>query len=702
MKIIPFKTEPNSDINQLEWIDYTKVYEYFKDKDSLSIFKRIMPMFFEKYPTPLDWLNDDKKENPEHQLGYGSNTTNPLIYILFWIYETNVLEIKEYEHIILNYLKGKIHSKYIENFALYKDLISKEDLDKVRDIIIGSRKIHITSVSLVCIYLKKNFNDITDKDLQRCYKHDLVHKFSMQKIRIELGLSNIVPKRKSRNLRWSTLYNDDKFGNIFKEYNKFLKASHTSSNKSTTSRYISCTGTALQYLLDFINESNYEDFTVFNSPSVYEDFIEFLEQFITPQSVKSYIPRVRHFIDTNTGKKYFPKENNFCNDYWSMYCRNIKKLYNMSEGHSFSDPRLAKEIVIALLNYEPKNDTEFLCKQFWFIIATTTARFKYILSLDAHDAIRPLPNSPKDAYGVYSKFADKAGNRYGQFPILDKLGTTAIKKLQDRVKKLDLKPIYDTDKKCSYIHLFQLTEKPWILNRNDINRFFCDNILSQIKGLEIFNSNDEEIRASAHSYRHFLATHITLVAKDVEVAQTALGHKDVTMTERYVTTRASKETILVKMVDSFQKKEITGKFYLRVVDALTSENTTNDELINIITTEMKLDEFFQKHGRQLEAGYCFSKEECSSWYACWDCSNFIMTKNEINEAIKILSIQILELKRMQQCKDFSYDAPSVIKKFNLISCIVKRLTELNLTEEDIRNMVDNCLNNRDIASGVIN
>ena len=123
---------------------------------------------------------------------------------------------------------------------------------------------------------------------------------------MKLGLSNIVPKRKSRDLRWSILYNDDKFGDVFKEYNKFLKAAHTSSNKSTTSRYISTTGTALQYLLDFINESNYEDFTVFNSPSVYEDFIEFLEQFMAPQSVRSYIPRVRHFIDTNIRKKYFP------------------------------------------------------------------------------------------------------------------------------------------------------------------------------------------------------------------------------------------------------------------------------------------------------------------------------------------------------------------------------------------------------------
>lgn len=701
MTIIPFKPKLKSDINQIEWIDYSKVHDYFlNDRDSLRLFNKIMPMFFEMYPTPFDWINDDKKENPKHSLGYGTNTTNPLIYILFWIYETNVLEIEGYEDIILNYLKSKTKSGYFKKFALYKGLISPKDIDKINNFI--TSRINITSIYLICIYLKKNFNDITDEELEKCYELNLTNKFCLQNIRMNLGISNVVPKRKSRYLTWDKLYNHNKFGSIFKQYNKFLKSAHNSSNKSTTDDYISTTGTSLKHLINFMDEYNYEDFTVFESPAIYEELIEFLEEITSPQSVTSYIPKIRTFIHQNVGDEYFPKKKVFCSRFWSMYTRNANNFKNMSEGLSFSDSRLATEIVRTVLNYEPKNEIEFLSKQFWLIISTTTVRFNYLLSLEAYSAIQPLPNSTKEAYGVYSKFADKAGNKYGQFPILDKLGTNAIRTLQNRVKKLELKPIYSHDKKCSYVHLFQLTQKPWVLNRNDIYIFFKDNILSQIKELEIFNASDDDIRASAHSFRHYLATNITIISKDIEVAQTALGHKYTAMTERYVSTKSSKEAILFKMVDKFQKKEITGKFYLRLVDILTSENTTNDELIKAITTEMKLDEFFQTYGRQLDAGYCFSKEECSNWYACWNCSNFIITKNEINEAIKILAIQILELKKMQQCKDFSYDAPSVTKKFNLISCIIKRLTELNLTEEDIRTMVDNCFNNKDITLGVIN
>lgn len=700
MAIIPFKPKSKSDLNQIEWIDYKKVYDYFNRKINIRIFDEIMPKFFEMYPTPLNWINDDKKENPTHNLGYKNNTTNPLIYILFWIYETNVLEIEEYRDIILNYLKSNLTSQYFQKFTLYKGLISKEDIDKINNVL--TSKISIRSIYLVCIYLKKNFNDITDEELEKCYKLDLTNKFCLQNIRMKLDISNIVPKRKSRTLTWDKLYSHKKFGSIFKKYNKFLKSAHNSSNKETTAIFISHTGTALKHLLNFMDESNYENFTVFESPSIFEELIEFLEEFASPQSITGYIPKIRTFIHHNVGDEYFPKKKVFCSQFWTSYSRHAKKLKNQSEGLSFSDSRLATEIVRLVLNHEPKNEIEFLSKQFWLIIATTTVRFSYLLSLDACDAIQPLPNSPKEVYGVYSRFADKAGNKYGQFPILDKLGTNAIRTLQDRVKKLGLNPIYNYDKKCSYVHLFQLTQRPWILNKNDIYKFFRENILSQIKELEIFNSTDEEIKASAHSFRHYLATNITIIAKDIEVAQTALGHKYSAMTERYVSTKSSKEAILFKMVDKFQKNEITGKFYLRLVDILTSEDTTNDELIKAITTEMKLDEFFQTYGRQLDAGYCFSREECSNWYACWNCSNFIITKNEINEAIKILTIQILELKRMQQCKDFSYDAPSVTKKFNLISCIIKRLTELNLTEEDIKKMVDNCFKNKDIALGVIN
>ena len=173
------------------------------------------------------------------------------------------------------------------------------------------------------------------------------------------------------------------------------------------------------------------------------------------------------------------------------------------------------------------------------------------------------------------------------------------------------------------------------------------------------------------------------------------------MTELYLRSKASRDTTLFKIVDKFKQNEITGKFYLKLVQLLTSNDTTSDELVQALTTEMKLDEFFQKYGRKIDFGYCFSKEGCSNWYACWSCSNFIITKNEINQAIKMIAIQILELKNLQQCTDFSFEAKSIKDKINLISLIVKRLIELRLTEEDIYKMVFNCFENKDLLLGVI-
>ena len=172
------------------------------------------------------------------------------------------------------------------------------------------------------------------------------------------------------------------------------------------------------------------------------------------------------------------------------------------------------------------------------------------------------------------------------------------------------------------------------------------------------------------------------------------------MINQYTRSPASKKTLLFRVVEKFENHEITGKFYLKLVHLLTSPDTPLDEMLYAFSTEMKLDEFFHKYGKRTESGYCFSKENCSKWYACWGCSNFIMTKNEISQAINILSNQILELKNLQQCVDFSFDAPSIDNKMNLISLIIKRLTELGLTEENISIMVSNCLENKDLMLGV--
>lgn len=115
---------------------------------------------------------------------------------------------------------------------------------------------------------------------------------------------------------------------------------------------------------------------------------------------------------------------------------------------------------------------------------------------------------------------------------------------------------------------------------------------------------------------------------------------------------------------------------------------------------MKVDAFFEKYGKKTHIGYCFNKENCSKWNACWGCNNFVMTKNEITEAIKILCNQMIALKSLTQCTDFSYEIPSVKNKLKLISLIIKRLTELGLSEENINTMTKNCFNNIDIMTGV--
>lgn len=672
--------------NQLQWIDESIVYDYYStDDSSLFYFKKVMEIFFKKYPTPLDWLNDSTKEKIKPG---NSNTTNELIYILFWISEIDTKDILGYEEIILNYLKSKMRSPYFLQMANYKGFLTDNDIAKILSI---NKSISIRAIALMCIYLKKSFYDITEDDLKIAYKYNILNEYSIGKVRMKLGISNVVKKVNRKSKNWDYLCSHEKFGGVFTEFKNIITV------RVEKNGYLVKTGKGLKYLLEFMDENKYEDFSVFDSPSMFEYFIEWLEDLTSPKTVRGYIPPIRYFFKINENREYFPPKLNFCTQYWSTYSRLAKKLCSNSDGLAFSDADLATKIVMLLLEYEPKDDIEFLCKQFWLLIVSCPARYKYVLSLEAFESLRPLPNITKESYGLYSRFHDKAGNKYGQSPILDKLGVNALKALQERAKRLNLKPIYNPENKSEYVHLFQLTDNPWILNRNHTDKFYNDNIMSKIKEN---SDNPEEIRATAHSFRHYIATHIAVVSKNIEACQTALLHKNITMTEQYLRSKASRDTTLFKIVDKFKQNEITGKFYLKLVQLLTSNDTTTDELIQALTTEMKLDEFFQKYGRKIDFGYCFSKEGCSNWYACWSCSNFIITKNEINEAIKILAIQILELKNLQQCIDFSFEAKSVKNKMDLISLIIKRLTELGLTEEDIDKMVHNCFENKDLLSGV--
>ena len=397
--------------------------------------------------------------------------------------------------------------------AIYKGFLTNETIEKILSI---NGSISIRSIALICIYFKKNFYDITEDDLKIAYKYKVLNEYSIGQVRMKLGISNIVKKVK-KDINWKDLCEHEKFGDIFSEYRKIL---NVLSNKSG---YISKSGTALKYLLKFMDENKYEDFTVFASPSMFEYLIEWLEEQTSPKTVRTYIPPIKYFFKLNKGREHFPDSLKFCNQYWSTYSRLAKNLCINSDGFAFSNADLATEIVMLLLEYEPKNDIEFLCKQFWLLIVSCPARVNYVFNLEAFESLQPLPNSTREAYGLYSRFHDKAGNKYGQSPILDKLGVNAVKALQERAEKLNLKPVYNPKNKSEYVHLFQLTDKPWILSRNHTDKFYNDNIMSKIKEN---SDNPEEIRATAHSFRHHIATHIAVVSKNIEACQTALLHKN--------------------------------------------------------------------------------------------------------------------------------------------------------------------------------
>ncbi len=673
---------------ELKWINEEPLYRYFANEKREYFkwgFRKVMSDFYNKYPTPKDWLESNKET-----INY--YCTSELVYILYWVKECNVWDIKEYRQTIFDYFISKGRNPYFKTFCIKLGLMTEEDFKEIQSL---TRAVKIQRVAMACILYRKNFKDITDDEIDEFIEFNKDKSFTpvgVSNLRMKLGVSNRKLLRRSSSPNWEYLFNHEKFGEVFSNYYESLKVSSSDS-------YIKNVTTPLKYLLNFIDDVGLEDFSTFDA-STFEELIEYIgiQRDVVPSTIASYIPKIKAFIEHYLKEEFFPKELSFCSTFWSSYSRMSKKISEESEGLSFSEASLAQEIVKLLISFEPTNDIEFLCKNYWLIISSCPARMNYILNLGVEDALKPMPNAP-NTFGIYSELADKAGNKYGQFPILDKIGVDAIREIQDYNSKLNLKPIYNPRNKNTYTHLFQLPHEPWILETNLVYGFFNKHVLSKIK--ESYY-DDIEIRASAHSFRHYLLTHIIFITGDVEVAKTAAGHRGQTqkMINQYTRSPASKKTLLFRVVEKFENHEITGKFYLKLVHLLTSPDTPLDEMLYAFSTEMKLDEFFHKYGKRTESGYCFSKENCSKWYACWGCSNFIMTKNEISQAINILSNQILELKNLQQCVDFSFDAPSIDNKMNLISLIIKRLTELGLTEENISIMVSNCLENKDLMLGV--
>lgn len=679
----------------LTWTSWDEFWTcYFDNKSHLEIkkfaHKRVVKDFHQRYPSPNDWLMTplEYKQTIKYQ-GYSD-----LYYIISWAWDNKLFKDTTFSNILLEYMIDSRHSssRIPIWFAQKLNLITAEEITIAREIS-GYASI-VKSISIHCILLMKRFKDFSDNDAFKypgLFKHAVYTAKSLQNIRIKLGYSQtivrVIQKRRSK---WEKLFSCPIYGSMYTRYFDYLVRS------DARKKYLSATVCALVKLDSFLKLNNLKDCSTFTVES-FTFFTEYLRQ-TSDVTATSTISKIKKFFEWGCGvEPFFPASANYPTRYWQSLFKKVKKERKNTDGRAFDEPSLAEKIVDIVETYTPHDEVEELCRLFWLVIASCPARFSYILNL-GDDALQPLPNEPS-AYGVYSPLSDKAGNKHGQFPLLDQVGISAVKQLQERAKSLNLKPVKNPDNLKTYVHLFQLTSPPWLLSHSMIRSFFKDVVNGELSKIQ---PDFEDLITSGHAFRHHLLTHIACMTGDITVVQTAAGHLNETMTREYLKSKVSKRALLFRVVDKYESKQITGKFYLRLVELLSYEDMPVDEMLRALTTEMQLDEFIKRYGKKLDMGYCFEDKGCANWYKCWNCTNFLMTREEIQDAIKVLAHQLINIREMQKFSaTFNYDSPIVYNQLKVIGLIVKRLTELDLSEEQINLMLDNYLHGRVLEEGVI-
>lgn len=652
--------------------------------------KKIVSELHENYLNPIDWLEtpNHEKDVITHRTYYDTN------YIACWAWENKLYLDQQYSLTLFDYFMNQPKNLYSKTplwLSKRLNLLTDEELTALATYKRGMWKF----AALHCLFTMKPFKEFTDGDIKKIVSminNRVYTAKAIQNVRINLGYSNVIVKRKAKKGTWDKLIEHPIHGSMFNDYYDFLVRSQARKG------YLSAMGTVLRKLMQYLEAQELDDCSNFS----YEDFIKYTEHLreqVATQSALLEIYKLRKFLQWGAGEHpFFPSTLDLPNQYWNGLMRSVKAARKETDGRAFSDIDLPQHIVDIVYNCDPENEIEDLCRSFWLIIASCPARFSYILNLSADDALQELPNV-SNAFGIYSKLADKAGNKYGHFPILDDIGHESIEYLQSRAKRLELKPLKNPDNKKTYVHLFQLQQSPWLIDRNMIIAFFDKYVKPRL--YEIYPDFDK-MQATAHGFRHYLLTEVALATGDIESVQTAAGHRDDQMTREYLRSKVSRTALLHRVMDKYESKELTGKFYLRLVELLSSSETPVDEMLRALTTDMQMDEFLQRYGRKTVMGYCFDSSGCANWLKCWSCTNFLITRNEITDAIKTLSHQIISLKEMQKnTYDFSYNHPIVEKQLTVISHIIKRLTELDLTEEQITKMVDNYLHHKQIEEGVI-
>ncbi|GAA0347452.1 hypothetical protein GCM10008967_42280 [Bacillus carboniphilus] len=644
----------------------------------------VAKQLIEKFPEPIAWLDKPIRFN-RHGMSEAHYIFNWAVY--YRLFQDDLIRPK-----LVKYFSSIQLNTLIINWAVFHNILSEYEIAKISQYSKVTRIPLQKYLPIHLLWRNKKLEELVHSNIENdCAHFNSIHntsRYSPNKVRqllfdLDYSTKKSVARQQTNRKNTEILKQHPVYGQAMDDYESFLKSN------ATKPETIKNTFSALKRFIDYVDKQNIKDCSNFNSIDL-ERYIEYLEmKGMKASSINTNVPKLLSFFEWASGAyEVFPSQIEFPKQTLKRIRKHAEKIREEEDGLAFENEETPKAIVEFLLKFKPKNEKDFLCKYFWIITSSCPVRQKFILSLEANNCIYPMLNQ-KTLYGLFSQDADKAGNKNGQFPIVDENGITAVRILENRINGGSFKPVYNENFNRSYIHLFQFENSSKVLTPTNIVEFLYEVIKPAIS--VSLGTPVEEIKAGTHSFRHYLLTHIIRKTGSEEAAQVAAGHHDGKMIRKaYIKSKHAKNALLFRALDKYEKGEITGKFYLKMIELLTSNNPDTD-MTRDLATNMELHEFISRHGRSTEMGYCFDEDHtCNHYLKCWNCPSFMLCKEDISGAITLLRRLILQFQDMvENSTNFSLDNTIAKNKLKAISMIKERLSDLKYTDEQIETMIFN-------------
>lgn len=677
------------------WLPLANFEEVFLDTYSKSkrqrhfmkgALKEIISELHLKYPSPKSYLQAIKA-NPDEALfqRFDRTThsyTNEIQYILAWIYLHQVCadgddKSMERRNILIDFLNHKMPRRHFE-WAFHFNLLTTEEANFFWKLSRSSGlTLHLLMAAKpLCCFSDDDVRDSSLFNVSSSYNPKILGEFLYLNGYSDKLFSNSMSGRK-KNLH--ELLSHPIVGKIVLEYERYMTVQNCSRQT------ISVALRGIKSLASYLELHSHSDCSKFNDYEL-KKLVNFVckdgvsKKSISEATAAAYLYEIDLFFRWGTGRySFFPDVYISIQDEIVRLSKIARNKYAVSEGLAFNNEETAEKVAKAILNYRPKDDVEKLCRYYWMICMSTVQRQTWFLQLEAGNCLASLPLDSK-AMGLYSKDADKAGHIYGQFPILHNMGIKAVKALERRAKNLNLPPIANPKNGKKYVHLFQLESWPWILPNHRINSF-----IKMIKELYDIKDGDGKLaKGSSHSFRTHLLGEIISRTGSIDAAILAAGHRDDRQIKAYLKSNLAQKSLARAFIGKYEAGDITGPFFIKIMEILSSQKPSSEEVFNILTSEMPLNEYMKKYGVQTKFGIgtCMNQQGCPQG-VCWECPYFLMSKNDLNKAMDLLLGYFSDIcKLTKQIKDFSKTNLSniLLKSIVLVS---KHLINLGLSQDNL-------------------